>query len=227
MNWRYQIYQRVTATHCNTLQHMTLSFYSSELPWPGTATHCNNTLQQYTEESRPTWNTWLTSKSPDTYRQWHDVMSHIWISDITHVTVYTHSYVWCDAMTPAYVMSHIWISDITHLNVLYAYHTLECVKSNLKHSRHASDMPHIQISHITHVKKSRHTNKRVMLHVCMSHVRSETRHTHQWVMSHMKMSQILRGNESGETHVWITAHSQIHTQFTNQPEEQQRIKHGT
>jgi len=92
---------------------------------------------------------------------------------------------------------------------------------------HPCDMPRVSMSHIAHVEKSCHTHKWVMLHARMSPVQLETRRTHQWVMSHMKMSHVIRVNESRGTHALVTAHSQTHTQSTNQPAEQQRIKYGT
>jgi len=65
----------------------------------------------------------------------HWVMSHIWMSHVTHMHESCHTY--------ELVMSHIWMSHVTHMNE--SCHTYEWVKSN------------IWMSHVTHMNESCHT----------------------------------------------------------------------
>jgi len=71
------------------------------------------------------------------------VMSHIWMSHVTHMNEPCHTYEW--------VMSHIWTSHATHMNE--SCHTYERV------------MSHISMSHVTHVNGSCHTHSWARSHV--------------------------------------------------------------
>jgi len=123
------------------------------------------------------------------------VMSHIWMSHVTHMNESCHTYEW--------VMSHIWMSHVTHMNE--SCHTYEWV------------MSYIWMSHVPHTNESCRTYEWVMamninqsyltrkscltrmdeadqigshvsglLQVWMSHVTlmKKSCHTYEWVMSH-------------------------------------------
>ena len=90
----------------------------------------------------------LMNESCLTY-EW--VMSHVWMSHVTHEWVTSHMNE--SRHTYEWVMSHIWKSHVTHMNE--SRHTCECV------------MSHIWMSHVTHVNESCHTYDRVStLFVC-------------------------------------------------------------
>ena len=110
------------------------------------------------------------------------VMSHIWMSHVTHMNESCHTYEW--------VMSHIWMSHVTHRNE--SSHTYEWV------------MSHICISHVTHMNESCHTYECVKSHVWMSQVThmNESCHTYEWVMLHIWMSHVTHTNKSCHKHEW-------------------------
>jgi len=68
------------------------------------------------------------------------VVSHTWVSHVTHMNKSSHTYEW--------VMSHLWMSHVT----------LEWV------------MSHIWISHVTHMNESSHTYKSVKSHILMRRI---------------------------------------------------------
>ena len=72
-------------------------------------------------------------------QSWHTyewVVSHIWMSHVTHMNESWHTYEW--------VISHIWMSRDTHMNES-CRHTYEWVMSNIRMSR------------LTHMNESSHT----------------------------------------------------------------------
>jgi len=75
------------------------------------------------------------------------VMSHIWMSHVTHLNESSHTYEW--------VMSHIWMSHVTHMNKSFTH---------MNKSWHAHEwvMPHTWMSHATHMNESCHTHEWVM-----------------------------------------------------------------
>jgi len=108
---------------------------------------------------------------------WRDsVMSHIWMSHVTHMSESCHT----------------WMSHVTHMN--HSCHTYEWV------------MSHIRMSHVTHMSESCHTCEWVISHMWMSHVMhmNESCQTCEWVMSHMWMSHVKHVNESCHTYKWVT-----------------------
>ena len=76
------------------------------------------------------------------------VMSHIWMSHVTHMNESCHTYGW--------VMSHIWMSHVTHRNV--SCHTYECVMCNkrpsLRYSLHLLHSNCQLSSHVTRMNES-------------------------------------------------------------------------
>jgi len=110
---------------------------------------------QYTLQKRPTYTTKETSRAlrlhfrlraPKRAVEW--VMSHIWMSHVTHMNESCHTYEW--------VMSHIQMSYVTHMNE--SCHTYRWV------------MSHIWMSHVTHMNESWHTYRWVISQIQMSHV---------------------------------------------------------
>jgi len=114
------------------------------------------------------------------------VISHIWMSHVTHMNESCHTYKW--------VMSHIWMSHVTHMNE--SCHTYEWV------------MSHIWMIHVTHMNESCHTydytlelRAIVLLHVSrmgMRQVMNEWCHT--W-MSHVLMSRVIVSCHTWMSHV--------------------------
>ena len=123
------------------------------------------------------------NESGHTY-EW--VISHIWMSHVTHMNESCHTYEW--------VRSHIWMSHVTHMNE--ACHTYEWV------------MSHIWMSHVTHMKESCHTYEWVIImnesyHIWMGRVThmKELCHTYERVMS--------RINESCHTYERVMSHMHL------------------
>ena len=73
---------------------------------------------------------------------------------------------------------------------------------------HACPMPHIRMSHVSHVNESCHTYDWVMSHIWMGHVThmNESCHTYEWVMAHIWMSHVSHMNESCHTYEWVMSH---------------------
>ena len=128
------------------------------------------------------------------------VMSHIWMSHDTYMTV------WCDTDTSIWVLQ-LELTDrrshVTHMNE--SCHVYRLV------------MSHVWRSHVTHMNESWHihdcvmyigtsvwmlrlepTDKGVMSHIWMSPVTysNESCHTCEWVMSHIYMRHVTHINES-------------------------------
>ena len=80
------------------------------------------------------------------------VMSHIWMSHVTHMNASRHTYEW--------VMSHIWMRHVTHMNA--SCHTYEWVMSHAWTSRVTYEwvMSHIQMSRVTYEWDMSHTWRR-------------------------------------------------------------------
>ena len=136
------------------------------------------------------------------------VMSHIWVSEVTHMSESGHTYEW--------VMSHIWLSHVTHMRE--SCHTYEWVVS------------HIWVSHVTHMSESCHTYEWVMSHIWVSRgllVRerllrvlegshaihmNESCHKYEWIMSQISMSHALEMSrrvrrDSCHTYECVMAHT--------------------
>ena len=99
------------------------------------------------------------------------VLSHIWISHVTHMIQSCH--------TDKRVLSHTWMSHVTHMNE--SCHTYEWV------------MSHIWISHVPQILQIIHRRREIYSsHIWTSHVAqiNKSRHTHEWVMSHTWMSHV-------------------------------------
>jgi len=107
------------------------------------------------------------------------VMSHMWVSHVTHMSESCHTCEWG--------MSNMWMSHVTHMNE--SCHACQCVVS------------HMWMSHVTHVNEACHTCEWVMSHLWMSHITpvNEWRHTYEWGMSHIWMCHVTHMNESCHT----------------------------
>ena len=104
-----------------------------------------------------------TNESCHTY-EW--VMSHMWMSHVTHMNESCHTYewvmshIWMRLAGYEWVMSHIWMSHGTY-------------KSVVSHTNKSQIMPHMNQAYgITtiHVNESCHSSEWVMSHIWMSHV---------------------------------------------------------
>ena len=140
------------------------------------------------------------------------VMSHIWMSHVTHMNESCHTYEW--------VMSHVWISHVTHMNE--SCHTVQIgsqTPSDGYKSRHTYEwvMWHVWMSHVTHMNKSQHMRTRVLSqHKASTHAVQtgsttlsdwyESCHTYGWIMSHIWMSHVTPMNESCHTYEWVMSH---------------------
>jgi len=145
------------------------------------------------KETRPA----CTHESCHTY-EW--VMSHTWISQVTHMNESCHPHEW--------VMSHTWMSHVTHRNA-------SCL--TLKRTPAAL---HVRMSNVTHIDESCHTHASshtyewVTSHTCMILVTlmNESYHICKRVISHLRAdpshlgmgtSSLPRINESCHTYAWV------------------------
>jgi len=94
------------------------------------------------------------------------VMSHVWMSHVTHVIESRHTYEW--------VTSHIWISHVTQVNE--SCHTYEWV------------MSHVWMSHVTHMNASCHASSWVLSHIWTSATCIQI-YTNEY--SHIKVSTLV------------------------------------
>ena len=101
-----------------------------------------------THRNSLTWMNGITQERRPAY-DW--VMSHIWMSHVTHINKPCH---W------------IWMSRVTHIND--SFHTCEWVRLNISTSRVTRRNQFIWMSHIMH--ELRPTYDWVMSHVTISHV---------------------------------------------------------
>jgi len=130
----------------------------------------------------------------DTY-EW--VMSHIWMSHVTHMNELCHTYEW--------VMSHVCMSHVT---------------SAFSKRPSPANKLYTRIRHATHMNESCHKYQWVMAHLWMSHFKhmNESCHTYEWVNadtwisqvahtneSRTRMSHVTHTNESCHTHLFKTA----------------------
>jgi len=111
--------------------------------------------------------------------QW--VMSHIWMSHVTHMNESCRTYEW--------VMSHIWMSHVAHICMSHVTHMNESCHS------YGRVMSHIWMSHVAHMNESRHTSAWVIRYVEMSHV------THMDESCHICKS--LHTYEYESSHIWM------------------------
>ena len=162
----------------------------------------------------------------------HDqVMSHVWMSHVTHMNESCHPYEWvmsCIGMshesrhanvvvtdTYEWVMSHIWMSHVTRMNE--SCHPYEWV------------MSHIWISHVTcagHMADAQreihrrsafgtHQPPRISNLLLLSHVTymHESCHTYEWVMSYPhetpRVSNLLLLNHVTYTHESCHTHAPV------------------
>jgi len=106
------------------------------------------------------------------------VMSHLWMSHVTHMNESCHTYEW--------VMSHLWMSHVKLMKE--SWYPYEWVLS------------HVWMSHVTHMNESCHTYEWVMIHM------NGSCHTYEWVTSHIWMTHVTYMNESCHTYERVTIH---------------------
>jgi len=102
----------------------------------------------------------------------------------------------------------MWMGHVTHMDESFN-HVLVCqVHGVVIHVATYFVMPHICLSHVTHLNESCHTFEWVMSHIWMSHVThlNESSHTFEWVMSHIWMSHVTHLIESRHTSDWVMSH---------------------
>jgi len=140
------------------------------------------------------------------------VMSHIWMSHVTHMNESCHTYEWG--------MSHTWMHQVPHMNE--SCHTYEWV------------MSHIWMSHVTHMDASSPTSCTLVCtksNIWMCHINfwaslcvfqvyvyffwyftCISRHTYERVMSHFRC--MFEEGGWGGTHVFRALSSVCRRQFS-------------
>jgi len=115
------------------------------------------------------------------------VMSHTWISHVTHVNeayhtyewVMLHIYIWMSHVTYEWVMSHIWMSHVPHMNELSPKHESNSTKGRVERR--------FKYKYLKRRHKYAALRERVILHMSDAY---------QWVMPHVWMSHVIHMNES-------------------------------
>ena len=108
------------------------------------------------------------------------VMSHVWISYVTHMNGLCHPHEW--------VMSHMWVMHIAHMNE--SCHTYGWV------------MSHIWLIHVTREMSFNDWQddfQRKPHLIPMTHMDKSWWHTHEWVMSQIWISHVTHMKESFHT----------------------------
>jgi len=132
---------------------------------------CGTWLIQKNEFDNKEFNSFfLPSETQITY-EW--VMSHIWMSHVTHMNESCHTYEW--------VMSHTWMGHVPHMNE--SCPTWPCWE---RMENHLHDRCHYR--NASHMNESCHTYAWDTTQIWMSHVTHmrETWHKYEWVMSHVE-----------------------------------------
>jgi len=147
--------------------------------------HMGQSRRESMRDARPTLYMKLSAQVDTSLAQMR-VLSHMWMSRVTHMDESCHSY--------GYVMSHISTSLVTHVNA--SCHTYEWVLS------------HTWMSHVTHMGPSCLTCGQIVSHMWMSHVAhmNESCHTNEWVISNLWISHITHKNESCPTYGHVMSH---------------------
>ena len=104
------------------------------------------------------------------------VMSHIWMSHVSHMNESCHTYEW--------VMSHIWMSHVTHMNESSL--TYEWVMSRMNASSYEWE--------ISHVHESCHACMSLVTHAWVTSIMTEwgnnTRTNVLWVRTHRRVEHV-------------------------------------
>jgi len=135
--------------------------------------HVNYLCHPYEYVMSHTWISHVTHAN----ESWHTyewVMAHIWVSHVSWVTSHSESWHTCE-----WVMAHMWMSHGTHVNdthVNESWHTCKWVMAHIwmGHGTHMNEsclVSHVTLSVMSNIwNQSCRTYKRVMLCICMSHV---------------------------------------------------------
>ena len=136
------------------------------------------------------------------------VMSHIWMSRVTHMkepcpatfdadSTNTHMNKSCHKYKKA--MSHTWRGCV--IPVKKQFYTYEWVVSR------------IWRRHVTRMNESCHTYEYLMSHVWLRHVShmDESCHTYEWVLSHMNESCHTSIRSFPAACAWYTGHLEVYT----------------
>jgi len=126
------------------------------------------------------------SRAVESCHTYGRVMSHIWMSHVTHMDESCHTY--------GRVMSHIWTSHVTHMDE--SCHTYGRVMSHVWMSR----VTRITRSWVTWLKCARH------VHMCDMTQPPMTR-SYEWCDSTVQDSQVRRGWESCGGESWAVLRS--------------------
>ena len=127
---------------------------------------------------------------------------HTWTSHVTHMNEPRHTYIWVTSHMHAF-LSQVWMSHVTHTwmsrleqrcSIMMSHIAYEWVMSHVKEAR---EMWHDSfVCYTTHLN-NRHTSHRWMSHV--THIKA-SRHTYIWVVSHMHASR--HTHESVTSQIW-------------------------
>jgi len=128
-----------------------------------------------------------------------------------------HTYEW--------VMSHIWMSRVTHTNKAYRTYGWGTSQMWMKHvahmdeSRHAYEwvMTHIWRRHVTHMNDPCHTYEWVMSYIWMSHV------TFGGGMSHVWMRHVTNIKESIMRWLRLVGSRKTYVSFAKEPYDRDDI----
>jgi len=142
----------------------------------------------------------------------------------THTHKHTHTSCTSAIHTHERVMSHKWMSHVTHINTLRDKYKWVLSHTRMRHVTHRTEscrtyewvVSHTGLSHVALMNESCHTQDRVTSHVWMRHVthRTESCRTYKWVMSHTGLSYVAlmsalchtfptHRNEASQAHEYI------------------------
>ena len=131
------------------------------------------------------------------------VMSHMWMSRITHVNGSCHTYAWVIAHVRKPCHTCEWV--ISHICQRY----VDKARTEMSQHTHQRVMSHMCTNHGTHINESCHAHQSVISHTSTRYVThiNESCHTHQRVMSHTSTSHVTHINESCHTHQRVMSHT--------------------
>jgi len=127
------------------------------------------------------------------------VMSHMWMSHVTHMNESCHAYEWIVLYNHTYecVMSHVCMRHITRVNISCLPASCHTYAGSPVCHTFESDTSRIQMTHVERMNGSRHTYEWAMPHTwkCRDTHMNESFHTYEWVVSHIWMNHNLAVHE--------------------------------
>jgi len=137
---------------------------------------------------------WVISRMNESRRTYQLVMSHIWMSHVTHI--------WMSHVTHIRHMNgspHLWMSHVTYECVTSQTESCHTYMSKPRdtHTTYDWEVLYIWMSHVTYECVTSHTES------CHTHMNEshDTHTTYEWVMSHMNASHRWL---SHVTHIWMS-----------------------